>query len=265
MSRKRGGWYNAGMNDTSKPAPPDEQIRKAAEALRNSRYCTAFTGAGISVESGIPPFRGEKGIWNTYNPIVLDLGYFYQNPKESWKAIKEIFYEFFGQARPNAAHILLAEMEKHGMLKMLITQNIDNLHYEAGSREVVEYHGNSRTLVCPRCGARRDADEEIFEDLPPRCSCGGVWKPDFVFFGESIPFDALQRSKEAADRTDCMLLIGTTGEVYPAALVPREAAGNGATIIEINPSPSLYTHEITDIFIQTGAVEACGALLNVLL
>ncbi|MDY7029061.1 MAG: NAD-dependent deacylase [Spirochaetota bacterium] len=250
------------MNDTSRQTRPDEQIEKAAEAIRKARYCTAFTGAGISVESGIPPFRGENGIWNTYNPIVLDLGYFYQNPKESWKAIKEIFYEFFGQALPNAAHTLLAEMEKHGLLKTLITQNIDNLHYEAGSREVVEYHGNSRTLVCPRCGARTDASEDIFEELPPRCSCGGVWKPDFVFFGESIPFDALQRSEEAAERTDCMLLIGTTGEVYPAALIPREAARNGAIIIEINPAPSLYTHEITDIFIQTGAVEAGEALLQ---
>jgi len=252
------------MNDTTEPVRLEEQIEKAAKAIRNAQYCTAFTGAGISVESGIPPFRGENGIWNTYNPIVLDLGYFYQNPKESWKAIREIFYEFFGAASPNAAHVLLAELEKHSMLKMLITQNIDNLHYEAGSRAVVEYHGNSRTLVCPRCGARRDAAADIFEELPPRCSCGGVWKPDFVFFGESIPFDALQRAEEAAERTDCMLLIGTTGEVYPAALIPREAARNGATIIEINPSPSLYTHEITDIFIQTRAVEACDALLNVL-
>jgi len=237
-----------------------KQIKKAAETILSASYCTAFTGAGISVESGIPPFRGEKGIWNTYNPIVLDLGYFYQHPRESWEAIKEIFYDFFGSARPNAAHLLLAEMEKKGALRRIITQNIDNLHYEAGSREIVEYHGNSRTLVCPRCGSRVEADPSILSSLPPKCSCGGVWKPDFVFFGESIPFEAMRQSEEAASRTDCMILIGTTGEVYPAALLPREAARQGAVIIEINPEPSLYTSEITDIYIPAGAVEAAQLL-----
>jgi len=241
-----------------------EQTEKAAAAIRNAKYCTAFTGAGISVESGIPPFRGENGIWNNYNPVVLDLGFFYQNPVESWTAIKEIFYDFFGTARPNAAHILLAEMEREGLLKVLITQNIDNLHYEAGSREIVEYHGNSRNLVCPRCGARRQAEPEILSSIPPKCSCGGVWKPDFVFFGESIPYDAMQISEKAAGKTDCMILIGTTGEVYPAAMIPREAAERGATIIEINPVPSLYTNEITDIFIQTGAAQAGMALQRAL-
>lgn len=237
-----------------------DQIDIAVETIRNSEYCTAFTGAGISVESGIPPFRGENGIWNSYDPIVLDLGYFQSNPEESWKVIKEIFYDFFGKASPNPAHTLLAEMEEKGLLKSVITQNIDNLHFEAGSRDVIEYHGNSRHLVCSKCRNRRIADEEVLAELPPRCSCGGVYKPDFIFFGESIPSEAVQRSQEAAGRSDCMILIGTTGEVYPAALIPQAASQKGATIIEINPSPSLYTHEITDIFIQAGAVEAATEL-----
>lgn len=236
-------------------------VKKAAAAIQHAKHCIAFTGAGISVESGIPPFRGENGIWNTYDPIVLDLGYFYRNPEKSWIAIKEIFYDFFGKATPNAAHTLLAKMEQKGLLELVITQNIDNLHHEAGSRRVVEYHGNSRTLVCTRCGARTRADEDIFRQIPPKCSCGGIWKPDFVFFGESIPFDALKKSEEAAEKTDCVLLIGTTGEVYPAALIPKRASERGAVIIEINPSPSLYTHDITDIFIRTGATQA-GELLE---
>ena len=235
-------------------------VKKAAAAILHAKHCIAFTGAGISVESGVPPFRGEKGIWNTYDPIVLDLGYFYRNPEKSWIAIKEIFYDFFGNAKPNAAHTLLAKMEQKGLLELVITQNIDNLHHEAGSRKVVEYHGNSRTLICTRCGARSPADEDIFRKIPPKCSCGGIWKPDFVFFGESIPFDALKKSEEAAEKTDCVLLIGTTGEVYPAALIPKRASERGAVIIEINPSPSLYTHDITDIFIQTGAKQAGAAL-----
>lgn len=237
-----------------------ENVQLAAEALQASQHCTAFTGAGISVESGIPPFRGEKGLWNKYDPMVLDLSYFHRNPEESWEVIKEIFYSFFGKAEPNAGHYLLAEMEKKGLLKAVITQNIDNLHHKAGSKEVIEFHGNSNRLVCTSCGRVTEPTDEILKGSPPRCECGGIWKPDFIFFGESIPSEALSRSQEEAARCDCMVLIGTTGEVYPAAMIPQRASQNRATIIEINPSPSLYTHQITDIFIQAGAVEAGEAL-----
>lgn len=240
-----------------------EQIELAAGVIGNAEYCTAFTGAGISVESGIPPFRGEKGIWNQYDPIVLDLAFFHHNPEESWLVIKEIFYDFFGKAAPNKAHYVLAELEQQGLLKSIITQNIDNLHYEAGSRDVIEYHGNSRKLICTRCGEITDATEEVLAEIPPRCSCGGIQKPDFVFFGEGIPVDAVERSREAVLNSDCMILIGTTGEIYPAALLPREASRRGATIIEINPSPSLYTDEITDIFIKSEAVGAAERLQKV--
>ncbi len=237
----------------------DEQVDLAYDAIHNSEYCTAFTGAGISVESGIPPFRGEDGIWNSYDPMVLDINYFHRNPEESWKAIREIFYDFFGKAKPNPAHFLLAELEEQGIIKSVITQNIDNMHFEAGSRNVIEYHGNSRTLVCTRCGKHTEASPDILSEIPPRCGCGGVWKPDFVFFGEAIPAEAQKRSSEAAEKSDCMILIGTTGEVYPAALIPRAASRRGTTIIEINPSPSLYTHEITDIYVQSRAVDAGNA------
>jgi NAD-dependent deacetylase len=237
-----------------------EQIELAADTIRKASFCTAFTGAGISVESGIPPFRGEKGIWNQYDPKVLDLDFFHRNPKESWIVIKEIFYDFFGKAKPNRAHFFLAELEQSGLLKSIITQNIDNLHHAAGSREVVEYHGNSRKLICTRCAGTMDATKDILSELPPRCGCGGILKPDFVFFGEGIPPEAAERSIKAAQNSDCMILIGTTGEVYPAALLPREASRRGAVIIEINPSPSLYTEEITDIFIQSEAVKAAEGL-----
>ena len=237
-----------------------EHAKLAAEAIRASSHCTGFTGAGISVESGVPPFRGENGLWNTYDPSVLDLSYFHRNPEESWRVIKEIFYSFFSQAEPNEAHILLAEMEQHDLLKALITQNIDNLHHKAGSREVIEYHGTSRQLLCTSCGKTVEPNEDILAEKLPRCECGGIYKPDFIFFGESIPAEALSRSQHEAQHSDCMILIGTTGEVYPAAMVPQMASRNGATIIEINPSPSLYTNKITDIFIQAGAVEAGKAL-----
>ena len=114
----------------------ENNLEKAIDLIVNSKYTVAFTGAGISVESGIPPFRGETGLWSKYDPNVLDLNNFNVNPIEAWKVIKEIFYDFFGEAKPNPAHFALADLEKSGLLKAIITQNIDNLHYEAGSKEV---------------------------------------------------------------------------------------------------------------------------------
>ncbi|WP_455381257.1 SIR2 family NAD-dependent protein deacylase [Salinispira pacifica] len=231
----------------------EQQIERAAGAIRNARYLTAFTGAGISTESGVPPFRGPGGLWERYDPAMLELSYFLRNPSRIWPILREIFYSHFGAAEPNPAHRVLAKWEAEGTLKVLVTQNIDDLHFRAGSRNVVEYHGNSRRLRCTRCGAGFDADEERLSQLPPRCSCGGILKPDFIFFGEMIPEEAVERSSEAVERTDVMLVIGSTGEVYPAAGIPMQAAARGATIIEVNPSESSFTAQITDIFIQMEA------------
>jgi NAD-dependent deacetylase len=231
-----------------------QAIRDAASLIRTSRCLTAFTGAGISVESGIPPFRGEGGLWNRYDPRMLELDYFLRHPEKSWPILREIFYEHFGKARPNRAHEVLAAWEARGLLKVLITQNIDNLHYEAGSRNVVEFHGNSRTLVCLNCGGKRGADPAFLQDLPPKCGCGGIYKPDFIFFGEGIPIGALAASEKAADETDVMIVVGSTGEVYPAAGVPRRAKNRGARIVEINPSPSEFT-PLADLFIGMKAAE----------
>ena len=169
--------------------------------------------------------------------------------------LKEIFYDHFGAAQPNRAHEVLAAWEARGLLKTVITQNIDNLHFEAGSRNVVEFHGNSRTLVCLACGTRYPVTAALLESLPPRCGCGGVLKPDFVFFGEDIPRAASVAADEAARLTDCMLVVGSTGEVYPAALVPRRAKEHGAALIEINPEPSEFSAD-ADVRVPLGAAEA---------
>ncbi|WP_062125204.1 SIR2 family NAD-dependent protein deacylase [Geofilum rubicundum] len=235
----------------------DEQtLRDVAEIIRDSKYCMAFTGAGVSVESGIPPFRGENSIWTKYDPVILDLTYFENYPEASWPVIKEIFYDFFGKARPNKAHEILARLEEEGIVKCIVTQNIDNLHQEAGSKEVYEFHGNSHHLVCLACGNSQTADE-VDLTLPLKCSrCEGLVKPDFIFFGERIPETAYQNSLEAARKADVCLIIGSTGEVMPAAMIPREARRNGAVIIEINPEDSLFTREVTHIHLQgtAGAV-----------
>lgn len=238
-------------------------IEKAAEIIQNGNHVTAFTGAGISVESGIPPFRGENGLWNKYNPRILDISYFKSNPEDSWRLIKEIFYDFFGKADPNRAHTGLAEMENEGYIDAIITQNIDNLHQEAGSNEVYEFHGNSRELVCTNCSNRTKATEIDLEQLPPRCEqCDNVYKPDFIFFGEAIPEPARTRSFQESEIADVFLVIGSTGEVVPASQIPFIAKRNGATIIEINTNHSNFTREITDVFLQGKASQMVDRLVE---
>ena len=237
---------------------------KAANAILNSKYTTGFTGAGISVESGIPPFRGKDGLWNKYDPSVLDLDRFYANPEAAWKLIKDIFYDFFGAAKPNDAHKVLGNLEKEGLLKEVITQNIDNLHQEGGSTVVHEFHGNSQRLVCTKCAKSYKPDSELLETLPPYCECGGLLKPDFIFFGEMIPQDALQAAYHAAENAEVFIVIGSTGEVYPASQIPVLAKENGATIIEINTGESLFTSSITDILLKGKATEVMDKLYSVI-
>jgi NAD-dependent deacetylase len=244
----------------------ESAIREAADIIIHARRLCAFTGAGMSVESGIPPFRGAEGIWGRYDPRMLELSYFDAHPEECWITIKEIFYEPFGRAEPNAGHFALAAMEAAGRLELLITQNIDDLHFRAGSRKVVEYHGNSRLLLCRVCGKKIEARRENLEVLPPKCpGCGGILKPDFVFFGELIPAEALGAAEEEMGKTDCLLVVGTTGEVFPAAALPHTASRTGAGIIEINPSPSTYTDTITDIYIPMPAGRALPLLRDLVL
>ena len=240
-------------------------IEKAVDAILAAKHITAFTGAGISVESGIPSYRGKGGLWTKYDTKVLELNYFYNNPKDAWKVIREIFYEYFGKAKPNPAHFALAELEKKNNLKAIITQNIDNLHFEARSKTVFEFHGNSKVMLCTKCGKKHKVENVNLDKLPPKCSaCKGLLKPDFIFFGEGIPQDAYKNSFAEADKADLFILIGVTGLVEPAATIPRIAKQKGATIIEINPQRTTYTETITDIFLQGKASEVMTQLNELL-
>ncbi len=236
-------------------------IKEAAKLIKQSKFTIAFTGAGISVESGIPPFRGEHGLWNKYDPKVLDLGYYLTHSAECWVYIREIFYDFFAGTKPNRAHEVLAEMEQKGLLQAVITQNIDNLHFEAGSKTVHEFHGNSKKLKCLRCGHVYDVAEVDLKKLPPTCrEDGEILKPNFIFFGEGIPHEAYADSFDAAEKAEVCLIIGSTGEVTPASYVPRTARQAGATIIEINPEESAFTENITDIHLKGKASEILDSL-----
>ncbi len=239
----------------------DLLIKETAEIIKESKFTIAFTGAGISVESGIPPFRGEEGLWNKYNPEVLDLGFYMNNPEECWEYIREIFYDFFADAKPNKAHQVLARMEQEGFLQSVITQNIDNLHQEAGSHIVHEFHGNSKRLICRKCGETYDVKDIDMKKIPPRCAADNViLKPDFIFFGEGIPTAAFENSFADAEKCEVCIIVGSTGEVTPASFVPRAAKQSGATIIEINPRESLFTDSVTDFHLQGSASKILALL-----
>ena len=228
----------------------DRQIKRAAELVLGSQYPVALVGAGMSVESGIPPFRGPGGIWTKYGEPAMD-GYerLLQDPKGYWlerdsdTGPMAEFRETFAQAKPNPGHLAIAEMEALGLMKCIITQNVDNLHQMAGSRNVAEIHGNSTKLRCIGCTTRWPKEEFHIEDYPPLCPhCDGIVKVDTVMFGEPIPFDVMARCEGETQKCDCMLLIGTTAEVYPAAGFPAAVKAMGGVLIEINPLETVISH-----------------------
>lgn len=231
----------------------EEKIKEAARILAESKHIVAFTGAGMSVESGIPPFRGEGGIWNQYDPESLDIEYYYRHTQQSWSIIRKVFYDYFNnsEVKPNTGHEILANWEKEGRLDCVITQNIDDLHTVAGNTKILEFHGNMSRFICSKCSSKFQAKSMKMTEEPPLCpKCGGLLKPDFIFFGEGIPHDAYYGSIDAAERCDAFVIIGTSGQVSPANLIPGIAKQHGAKIIEINMEPSTYTKHISDIFIQ---------------
>jgi NAD-dependent deacetylase len=236
---------------------------KAANIIKSSKRCVAFTGAGISVESGIPPFRGKNGLWNKYDPQTFDIQYFNNYTRQSWEVIREIFYDLFGKVKPNAAHYALVELEANNMLSSVITQNVDNLHYDAGSKVVHEFHGSLKNLVCLKCRAKYKISQIDLKVLPPVCEkCDGILKPGVIFFGEAIPEPAGTNSFNEAGKADCVILIGTTGTVAPANTIPSIAKSNGAKIIEINPYASEHTRSGTDIFLEEKASIAMEKLME---
>jgi len=238
-------------------------INKTIEAIRNAKRIIGFTGAGISVESGIPPFRGKNGLWNKYDPSFLDINYFQNDPLKSWELIKKLFFDSFQVAQPNKAHLGLAQMAHKGYIEAIITQNIDSLHQRAGSKKVYEMHGNSRNLICLNCHNEEPITQEHLTNLPPHCKqCGGLLKPDFIFFGEPMYQPDTDNSFKEAELADLFIVIGTTGEIMPASQVPIVAKQNRAIIIEINIEETKYTNSITDIFLQGKATEVVEALVT---
>ena len=244
----------------------ENNLKKASEIIKRSKNMIALTGAGISVESGIPDFRSAGGLWDKYDPAIYASIYSFRTmPEKVWDMIFEMI-DITEKAKPNNGHYALAELEKMNLLKAVITQNIDNLHQEAGSKNVIEYHGNAKNLVCLSCSAKYSASEyKIAEKKIPHCeSCGKILKPSVIFFGENIPQNALVDSQKFAEKADVVLVIGTSAVVYPAASIPKIAKGRGASIIEFNIEKTELTGSDTDIFILGSAGQTLPELVKYL-
>jgi NAD-dependent deacetylase len=230
----------------------NELIDKASEIIIASKLTLALTGAGISVESGIPDFRGAGGLWSKYDPSeYATIDAFRSDPEKVWKMLGDMD-DLLNRAEPNKAHLGMGELERMGYLHHVITQNVDSLHQAGGSRNVIEYHGNSRNLSCMWCG-RKYVSSEKRDEYPPRCECQKILKPDVVFFGEGIPSEALNLSFQLASKAEALMVVGTSALISPANTIPFITKRNGAKIIEINTERTHLTDSITDIFLMGSA------------
>lgn len=235
-------------------------LERAAELLARHGRTAVLTGAGVSVESGIPDFRSPEGLWTRFDPFeYATLEAFRATPRKVWRMLAEM-EEVLGAARPNAGHLALARLEAEGIVEGIVTQNIDGLHQAAGSRAVVEFHGSHRTLSCLACGERHTREEVSRRGVPPPCDCGALLKPDVIFFGEEIPAEALRASTRLATRCRVLLVVGTSAEVAPASQIPWLAKQAGATIVEVNLAPSSITAAVTDLFLEGAAGEVLPRL-----
>lgn len=220
----------------------DELASRLASA---DQPAVVLSGAGISVSSDIPAFRGSGGLWARFDPMeYATIEAFRSDPDKVWQMLWELD-AVLEAAEPNAAHRAIAELQDLRAVATVVTQNIDGLHQQAGSDDVVELHGSRTSLTCLACGRTVARDTVVAERAgggAPRCDgCGGPLKPDAIFFGEPLPMSAWRRAEQQVRAATDVLVVGTAGEVEPAASLPHLASSTGAGVWEINPQPILST------------------------
>lgn len=240
-----------------------EYIQAAAEIIVKSQKIVALTGAGISADSGIPTFRGKNGLWKKFRPEDLATpSAFQKDPKLVWEWYSWRISMIL-KAKPNLAHIALAKLEKIGKLDAVITQNVDDLHERAGTKNIIKLHGDILTARCISCNKKIRLTEPP-KDVPPRCSiCKNLLRPDVVWFGEPLPSEAINRAFSISANADVMIVIGTSGIVYPAGALPYITKNSGGKIIEINICESAVT-PMADIFIKDKASVILPQIVDVL-
>jgi NAD-dependent deacetylase len=238
-----------------------------AQLIRDRQPCVVLTGAGISTESGIPDFRSPTGIWADYDPMeYATIAAFRRDPLKVWEFYARRF-DVLTRAQPNAGHRALAQLEQNGLVRAVVTQNIDGLHERAGSQAVVEMHGSIRTASCLECGERvhlADVVAALQDASVPRCPrCGEILKPDVVMFGELLPEDAMEHASSLARAAGVLLVVGSTLEVFPVAGLPEETLAAGGQLAIVNRGPTPYDGRAT-VRIEGGAGEALRALVEAL-
>jgi NAD-dependent deacetylase len=242
-------------------------VDRLAALIRERGPAVVLTGAGISTESGIPDFRSPTGIWATYDPEeYATIEAFRADPVKVW-SFYALRFRALTEAEPNVGHVALAELERRGHVRAVVTQNIDLLHERAGSRDVVEVHGSIRTSTCLECGAQRTLAEvlpAIDEGGVPRCPvCAAVLKPDVVFFGELLPEAAIDRAYELARTAGVLLVVGSQLEVWPVSLLPEETVQAGGVVAIVNKGPTSFDDRAS-VKIDGGAGETLTALVGAL-
>ena len=217
--------------------------------LSKSTKVVVLTGAGISAESGVPTFRGEDGLWKKFRPEELaTFDAFMANPELVWE-----WYEYrrkiIGEIKPNPAHLALVKFQRYFEKFDLITQNVDGLHQQAGSENVVELHGNIRRNKCIKCDTRYETLDNAIQGIPPKCTCGGNIRPDVVWFGEMLPQDARNYAFGVSSDCDLFFSVGTSAIVHPAASLPLIAKRTGAYVVEANIEPTEISRVVDESLI----------------
>jgi NAD-dependent deacetylase len=247
----------------------DEKIGRVAGMIAKAESIVVFTGAGVSTESGIPDFRSPGGFWTKFDPEDFTIDQYLANPetrRKQWRFL--LSGDQFKDARPNAAHEAIADLERLGRLDCVITQNIDNLHQKAGNdpAKVFELHGNMRWIRCLDCGERHPLEEILrryrgSEEVPACGSCAGILKPDVIFFGEALPEETLQEATRRASHCDLLIVVGSSLVVYPAAYMPIYAkqAGAGLVIINLSMTPA---DKVADVVIHASAGQVMGRIVT---
>ena len=246
-----------------------ELIRRASQLLSNSRYTVVLTGAGISTASGIPDFRSQgTGLWQKNDPFqVASLTAFKYTPEKFFNWLRPLAKDIW-QAKPNPAHIALAQLEKAGWIKAIITQNIDGLHQAAGAENVIEVHGSATTLTCLSCHKSYPVSDFVQPflmagDMPYCPNCSSILKPDIILFEEMLPMNAWSQAQQQCENADLILVIGSSLEVTPASSLPLYALENGAHLI-INNFSSTYLDERADILLPMDIVVAVPGIAQLL-
>lgn len=239
-----------------------DELKRCAERLREATRVLVLTGAGISAESGVPTFRGTDGLWRSFRPEDLATPEaFARDPKLVWE-----WYEWrrgrVAPLRPNAAHAAVAALEDRTPTFLLATQNVDGLHAIAGSESIVELHGSLWRVRCTgSCGWTSEDRRVPLPDLPPRCECGALLRPDVVWFGEALPETLLAQALSAAQQAEVVLVVGTSSLVYPAAMLPEVGRRHGAFVVEVNPEATPLT-PLADGSLRGRAAEVVPALVE---